>query len=380
MGSNTVVMLSALNLEYEAVRRRLTNPQIHHHAKGTLFEIGGLPGSDGRVALGLTSKGNHSAAVLAERAIQHFSPVALIFVGVAGGLWETTALGDVVMATQVYAYHGGTSEDDGLKARPRSWEVPHDIGQLAAHLARTGDWADRVDGPASSVHFGPIAAGEIVQNSSVSREAMWIRQVYNDALAIEMEGAGVAQAGHLNSAAVAVVRGISDRADGTKTTDEDRAWQPAAADNAAAFAVRLAEELVTKRKGTAMADEDTIGNAERTTNIAFGQVGVQAGHITNSTVSVGQSAPHPESEDLGSMLAALHKDLLSERSAGRIDDATYHAAQQELETAEASLDEATPEAGNAVILALKRLRGLLGDVAALAARVARIITVAQGTS
>lgn len=379
MSSTMVVMLSALNLEYEAVRRRLTNPRLHQHEKGTLFELGGLPGTEGQVALGLTSKGNHSAAVLVERAIQSFSPAAVLFVGVAGALWDTTAMGDVVMATQVYAYHGGTSEDDGLKARPRVWEVPHDIGQLAAHLARTGDWAEGADGPPPKVHFGPIAAGEIVQNSSVSHEAAWIRRVYNDALAIEMEGAGVAQAGHLNSSPVAVVRGISDRADGTKTALEDRTSQPAAAHNAAAFAVRLAQELVTKRRGTAMADDDTTGTGEGTTNVAFGQVGLQAGNITNSTVSVGQSVQHSEPEDLRFMLAALRDELASERSADRIDDATYQAARQEVETVRTSLEESTPEAAGAVILALKRLRGLVGDVAKLAARVARIITAAQGT-
>src|SRR5699024_429062 len=53
----------------------------------------------------------------------------------------------------------------------------------------------------------------------VSHEAEWIRQTYNDAMAIEMEGAGVAQAGHLSGSPVAIVRGISDRADGTKATE-----------------------------------------------------------------------------------------------------------------------------------------------------------------
>ncbi|NEE11873.1 5'-methylthioadenosine/S-adenosylhomocysteine nucleosidase, partial [Streptomyces sp. SID7499] len=94
-------------------------------------------------------------------------------------------------------YHGGTSEDDGLKARPRVWEAPHGISQLAAHVARLNDWADSASHPedAPQVRFGAIAAGEVVQNSRISAEAKWIRQHYNDALAIEMEAAGVAQAG-----------------------------------------------------------------------------------------------------------------------------------------------------------------------------------------
>lgn len=249
MPQDLVVILTALNLEYQAVRQKMTGPQLHRHERGTRFEVGTVQGTSCRVALALTNKGNHSAAVIAERAIQEFSPVAVLFVGVAGALWETARLGDVVMATHVYAYHGGTSEDDGLKARPRVWEAPHAISQLGSHLARVNDWADDTPGrgQAPQVRFGAIAAGEVVQNSKISAEARWIRQHYNDALAIEMEAAGVAQAGHLNGAPVAIIRGISDRADGTKNSGADRSWQPRAAANAAAFATRLAVELTGNR-------------------------------------------------------------------------------------------------------------------------------------
>src|SRR5262249_7587569 len=141
-----------------AVRRRLVDPRVLRHERGTRFEIGALPGTKCRIALGLTGKGNHPAAVLAERAIQRFSPAAVLFVGVAGALWDATPLGDVVVATHVYAYHGGTSEDDGLKARPRAWELSHEIHQLASHLDRTGDWTNSPpsDTRAPKVHFGPI--------------------------------------------------------------------------------------------------------------------------------------------------------------------------------------------------------------------------------
>ncbi|MEK8106632.1 5'-methylthioadenosine/S-adenosylhomocysteine nucleosidase [Micromonospora sp. M12] len=167
--------------------------------------------------------------------------------GVAGGLWPNIRLGDVVVASKVYAYHGGTSENDGLKARPKAWEIPHEADQIAHHVARSGRWRDGLttEPHPATVHFGAIAAGEVVQDSAVSEQARWIRQHYNDALAIEMEAAGVAQAGHLNRALpVVVVRGISDHADGTKTSTDGHNWQPRAARHAAAFAAALAQELV----------------------------------------------------------------------------------------------------------------------------------------
>ncbi|GAA4944137.1 hypothetical protein GCM10023238_07650 [Streptomyces heliomycini] len=93
MPKDLVVILTALNLEYQAVHRKLAGAQVHRHERGTLFEVGTVQGTSCRVALGLTSKGNHSAAVIAERAVQEFSPVAVLFVGVAGALWDTAQAG-----------------------------------------------------------------------------------------------------------------------------------------------------------------------------------------------------------------------------------------------------------------------------------------------
>ncbi|WP_150250387.1 5'-methylthioadenosine/S-adenosylhomocysteine nucleosidase family protein [Nocardiopsis deserti] len=382
MSDDLVVVLTALNLEYQAVRERLRAPEPHRHARGTRFEIGTLPGGRGRVVLGLTGKGNQSSAVLAERAIQEFSPAALLFVGVAGALWDKPPLGDVVVATHVYAYHGGTSEDDGLKARPRAWEAAHEISQTAAHLARTGEWA-RHTPPGRQrpqAHLGAIAAGEIVQNSRVSREAAWIRQTYNDALAIEMEGAGVAQAGHLSGSPVAIVRGISDRADGTKATEADRTWQPVAAANAAAFALDLAEELIEQEESPTMRKDNNSGDGGNVTNTAYGSVGLQAGHVRDSTFHVSFPSPGTGGTEIADELATLREKLARERSAGRIDEDTHEAASAEIDIAGKGIEEGTPESRKSSVLALKRLRGLLGDLASLAAQVATLITAVKGLS
>lgn len=377
MTDGVVVILTALNLEYEAVHRHLDAPRPHWE-QGTLFEVGMLRGTTCRVALALTGKGNGSSAVLAERAIQRFSPTAVLFVGVAGALWNTP-LGDVVVATHVYAYHGGTNEEDGLKARPRVWEAAHGISQLAAHLSRTGDWTDALSegAPTPKVHFGAIAAGEQVHNSSVSYEAKWIRDHYNDALAIEMEGAGVAQAGHLNGASVAIVRGISDWADGTKNTDDDGTWQPRAAANAAAFAVRLADELTREREHATMSSNAKSTNSVHN-HVSGGQVGIQAATVTGSTVHLGTAPRVSSPTDLVAELAALRMTLNRERSAGTIDDRTYAAAQAELDIASTALLADTAEGKSTFVLALKRLRGLIADIAEPAAKIIALLAAANG--
>ncbi|MGW0879969.1 5'-methylthioadenosine/S-adenosylhomocysteine nucleosidase family protein [Streptomyces sp. NPDC002671] len=387
MSKDLVVILTALNLEYEAVRRKLAGPQVHRHERGTRFEVGTVQGSSCRVALGLTNKGNHSAAVIAERAIQEFSPVAVLFVGVAGALWDTARLGDVVMATHVYAYHGGTSEDDGLKARPRVWEAAHGVSQLGLHLARVNDWADEMPGHGRppQVRFGAIAAGEVVQNSKISAEARWIRQHYNDALAIEMEAAGVAQAGHLNGAPVAIIRGISDRADGTKNSAKDRNRQPQAAANAAAFATRLAVELVGEQEQIAMSQADRAHTAdrlkERVSNTAHNStVGIMAGSVEGSSIYLNADPKVTSPADLVAELDGLREHLKRHHAEGAVDDDTYREALAELGFARRAAKESTPESSKRATMALKRLRGLIAEFPELVARLAPLVIAAGDLS
>jgi nucleoside phosphorylase len=245
-GPPTVVILTALDLEYAAVRRHLAEVRPHRHEAGTMFEVGRLPEHGVRIALAVTGAGNTGAAVLTERAISLFHPVALLFAGVAGALKSDLDLGDVAVATKVYAYHGGKDEDDGFRSRPVAWPVSHELLQLAQHIARTASWL-RFHDPAASVpriHFVPIAAGEVVLNSRSTPLARQLHHRFNDAAAIEMESAGVADAGHLNrSLPVLSVRGLSDRADGAKSEADADGWQPVAAANAAAFAIAIAAEF-----------------------------------------------------------------------------------------------------------------------------------------
>lgn len=239
-----IVILTALQREYQAVQQHLTGLRTRRHAAGTLFEEGVLAAApDRHVALAVTGEGNTQAATIAERAITEFDPAAVLFVGIAGRLQPWLQIGDVVVATRVYAYQGGRSEDEAFRARPRAWEISHELDQVARHVDRTNKWRSGISGD-PGVRFGPIAAGEVLLDSTNSVVAKQLRDHYNDAIAIEMESAGVAAASHLNLSRPAMtVRGISDHADGTKNlTDWSDAPQLAAV-NAAAFAAACVAEL-----------------------------------------------------------------------------------------------------------------------------------------
>ncbi|MCP2167117.1 5'-methylthioadenosine/S-adenosylhomocysteine nucleosidase [Goodfellowiella coeruleoviolacea] len=245
------VILTALDVEHQAVLEHLTNVDVRKHAAGTLFEVGTLANNPRRrVALGLTGPGTTTAAALTERARTEFSPAAMLFVGVAGGLRDWLDIGDVVVATKVYSHHGARSEDDGDLARPRSWDVSHALEQRARRL-RGDSWypylPDRGEHVRPDVHFDPIAAGDVLLNSRTSALAQVLRSNYNDAVAIEMESSGFAHAAHLSgNVPMMTIRAISDHADGTKSTSDRAGTQLLAARNAAAFAAALIAALEDK--------------------------------------------------------------------------------------------------------------------------------------
>jgi nucleoside phosphorylase len=250
---STVVLLSALELEYQAVRQYLGGLSIRSHPAGTLFEVGRLPDGTGTVALAITGQGNVGAAVLAERAIAMFQPRALLCVGIAGSLRRDIALGDVVVATKVYAVHGGRDNGDSFLARPKAWPASHELEELARAVARSGEWAGLLPAqraPSPAVHFKPIASGEVIIGSAAASLDGRLRDIYDDAVAVEMESAGVAQAAHLNrSLPVLSVRGISDHADAGKRLADSVGWQHVAAAHAAAFTVTMAALALTDQPG-----------------------------------------------------------------------------------------------------------------------------------
>ncbi|GGJ75059.1 purine phosphorylase [Pilimelia anulata] len=381
MTGEQIVVLTALDVEYLAMRRLLRDVRADWHPAGTRFEVGRTAGG-APIAIGLVGKGNHPAAVLAERAIAHYRPPMIMFVGVAGALWPDIRLGDVIVATHVYAYHGGTSEDDGLKARPRVWQAPHAPEQVARHVARMGRWRpDGTDGH-PQVRFGPIAAGEVVQDSAVSAHARWVRQTYHDALAIEMEAAGVAQAAHLNRALSAlIIRGVSDRADGSKSTSDTAGWQPRAAANAAEFAVGVIGEyrIDGPARPAINGQGDVMGDVR---NIATGgaHVGFQAGHITGP-VHVAMAAPVPRHRTgVPQKLDDLDRALKQAHTDGRLDADSFRAARDELQAIRREWREDDPASARRVAVPIKRLRGLTLEVVDLAAKIAAIAAAIQAFS
>lgn len=248
MASSTrAVILTALGVEYRAVRRHLRNISERTH-KGTVYEVGSFA-TDGRepweVAVVEIGAGNPGAALEAERAIENFKPSVAMFVGVAGGLKDVKKC-DVVAATKVYGYESGKQATD-FEPRPDLGEASYDMVQRARAEARKPAWKRQLPPSMaklrSKVFVAPIAAGEKVVAERKSELHRFLRKQYGDAVAVEMEGRGFLKAVLANSGvAGTVVRGISDLVAGKAGADK-AGFQRRAAAVASAFAFQLLEGI-----------------------------------------------------------------------------------------------------------------------------------------
>ena len=93
-------MVTALPAECEAVLRHLSALRREEHPQGNRYPVGEFQAGDHRweVLVVEAGHGNPAAAVETERALQHFEPEVALFVGVGGGVKDTSR-GDLVVAT-----------------------------------------------------------------------------------------------------------------------------------------------------------------------------------------------------------------------------------------------------------------------------------------
>ena len=213
----------------------------------------------------LAGVGKVAAATTASLLADRFGVQAMAFTGVAGGLATGVQVGDVVLAQQLLQH-----DMDASPLFPRH-EVPltgisrfgADAGLTESlHRAAQALLADLPGcvGPEvmtryrlqqARVHQGLIVSGDRFVATNAEREALLAE--LPDALAVEMEGAAVAQVCHDFGLPLVVVRTVSDRADDAAHVDFPAFTREVASHYSARLLRSWLDSLSTTQGGTAQA-------------------------------------------------------------------------------------------------------------------------------
>jgi adenosylhomocysteine nucleosidase len=198
-------IVSAMHEELSAVLELM--PDEHRQVvAGREFWVGHLHGQD--VVAVLSRIGKVAAATTAAVLIERFEVDRIVFTGVAGGLAAGVNRGDVVVA-DAFMQH----DLDASPIFPK-YEVPlYGLDRFAtdARLTAELEAAVRRALPGTRSHRGLIVSGD--RFVSTTAESLALQAALPDALAVEMEGAAIAQVCHDFGIPFAAVRTVSDRAD-----------------------------------------------------------------------------------------------------------------------------------------------------------------------
>ena len=143
--------------------------------------------------------GKVNAAITAQSLILCYGAELLLFTGIAGGLDDRLAIGDVVIGDQV-AHHDldmTMMNNDQFPGLPTDWFVP-DPRLLAL-----------CQGLGTNIHLGRIVSGEVFVTGAQREDLI---QRFHP-LCVDMESAAVCQVCWFHKTPVLIIRALSDRAD-----------------------------------------------------------------------------------------------------------------------------------------------------------------------
>lgn len=203
-------IVGAMEDELRCLLRCMPDEDRVLHA-GREFWLGHLEGQE--VVLVLSRIGKVAAATTAAVLLTQFDVQRIVFTGTAGGLRDGVAVGDIVVADTLLQHDMDASP---LFAR---YEVPlYGLDRFAADqtisnaLAQAAQCMLAEQGKEfANVHRGLMVSGDRFVSDKFDNEALRAR--LPDALAVEMEGAALAQVCHDFGIPFGVVRTVSDRAD-----------------------------------------------------------------------------------------------------------------------------------------------------------------------
>ena len=218
-------IITAMKKELEVIRAHMHDVKEYKHL-GVAFEQGRLGDID--AVLTVCGIGTVNAALFTQVMIDRFKPDRLIHTGIAGGLNAAGKHLSVVVADAL-TYHDVRPEQQHNTFPYREFfPVDQELSDCLADAAGT------------EVMRGLILSGDAFVTDTAEKERLISR--YPAALCVDMESCAVAHAAYINRVPVAVLRCISDLADGAASDDYDR-FETLAAEKAADIVLTALSEL-----------------------------------------------------------------------------------------------------------------------------------------
>jgi len=196
-----------------------------------VYHVGKLDGKE--VVVARSGVGKVNAALTAAEMIRTFGVTAIVNTGVAGALDESLEPEDAVIALDLVQHDYTTAPLGDPPGRVSGIDLIHIPADPA--ISSAAEKAARELG-VRRVLRGTVASGD--QFISDPARKAWIRDTFGG-LACEMEGAAIAHACYLYGVRCAVIRTISDRADGKADVDF-----PTFASHAAALNAEIVRRIV----------------------------------------------------------------------------------------------------------------------------------------
>jgi 5'-methylthioadenosine/S-adenosylhomocysteine nucleosidase len=190
--------------------------------------------ADREAVLVKSGVGKVFCALVAQRLIDLFAPKALLFTGVAGALNPDYAIGDVVVSRDCLQHDVdgralGFSRGTLLYTKWQALPADPELVRLALSAKADGHriWQGRI-----------VTGDQFMNRDQINHHRYLMDELKGDA--VEMEGGALAQVAAVNKIPYAVIRTLSDRADGDAVHDFTR-FLPVIAKNSYAVAKRILE-------------------------------------------------------------------------------------------------------------------------------------------
>lgn len=224
-------IIAAMEEELAMLVEKLEKPSRHSIGQFS-YHTGRLNGVE--VGLFRCGIGKVNAAVGTTLLLDRFRPDCLINTGVAGGFPENVKIGDIVISTEVRHYDADATAFDyeigQIPRMPAAYKADKQLLKLAREITLK-------DTPAS-IHQGPILSGDSFVHTEQQVER--IADSFPEVMAVEMEGAAIAQTGFLFNTPFILIRSISDKV----REEGNNAVYKNCMENAAANSVRMVLGIV----------------------------------------------------------------------------------------------------------------------------------------